>query len=481
MKAFRTRWAGTLPTRTLWHTLRFRFALWVAGLLIAVLVAYSVFMYVSQSRGLLALVDESLRLTATQTIAAINIENGRMDLSAGIPAEFADAVRERGLTIRILGLTGNTLQSFGPYQNAPLDQKIISAALREHPMYATFLALPPGQSVRIYAAPISDNSQVIGVVQVGQALTSTQEALDNLLKTLLIGLPLLVLVGALGGYFLAARALAPIDQMTRTARRISAENLSARLNLPATDDEVGRLASTFDIMLVRLDNSFRRERQFVSDASHELRTPLAALQTILNVMRTQRRTIDDYEQALDDLSEEAGRLQALVENLLQLARSDTPGSAPRELVSLSNLLSDVAESLRPLAESKGLTLACSVPEGLVLVSELDSLIRLFVNLLDNAIKFTERGCVTLRAQQSQTGMVQITVADTGIGIAKQHLPHIFDRFYRVDPSRTTPGSGLGLAIAAQIAQTHGGTIAVNSTPGTGTAFVVQLPVSPATK
>jgi len=361
------------------------------------------------------------------------------------------------------------------YRALPVPAAAVSAAAQQQATFATLTDPKQGHAVRFYTAPIIENNAVIGIVQVAQARTTAQETLSNLLTALLVSLPLLVVAAGLGGYFLAARALAPIDQMTRIARRISAENLSARLNLPATDDEVGRLANTFDMMLARLDESFRRERQFVADASHELRTPLAAMQAILSVIREKRRTVEDYEQAMNDLTEEVVRLRGLAANLLQLARADTQLAAVHEKVDLSNLLGDVTESLRPLADAKGLRLTCSTAEGLAVIGDSDNLIRLFVNLLDNAIKFTEHGSITLAAIRDRAGTLKVTIADTGVGVSPEHLPHLFDRFYRVDPSRTTPGSGLGLAIAQEITRAHSGTIEVSSVMEQGTVFTVRLP------
>jgi signal transduction histidine kinase len=277
------------------------------------------------------------------------------------------------------------------------------------------------------------------------------------------------------GFFLSGRALAPIDRITRTARRIAegTENLSTRLDLPRNDDEVGRLAETFDAMLDRLDNAFRREHQFTSDASHELRTPLAAIQSILGQVRAKRRTPEEYEKALADVAEETSRLRALSENLLRLARGDDR-IVSRNPVELSTLLHDVAEVLRPLAEKKSLTLSCDVPDSLTVIGDRDDLVRLFLNLLDNAIKFTDRGSITISGFKNQRGAASVVCTDTGIGISVEHLARIFDRFYRVDQSRTNEGAGLGLALAMQIARAHGAEIGVNSTPGEGTSFTVTF-------
>lgn len=461
-------------------TLRVRFALWVAGLLLAAFAAFGAFVYLSLARGLSASIDDSLRLSASQAIAAVNIENGQLNFSDSLPeGAAANTQHERDLTIRILDPRGQILQAVGEFDDWPVTGASLAAAQQQRSIFET-LAYPGNHTpVRFYTAPISENGQLVGIVQVAQDLEDMQRTLRRLLQALLVGVPLLVGFAGLGGYFLAARALAPIDHITRTARRIAggAEDLSARLNLPASDDEVGRLATTFDSMLARLDESFKRERQFTADASHELRTPLAAMQAILGVVREERRTPEDYEQALADISEEADRLRGLVEDLLRLARGDTRLPAAYEPVDLSTLLYDLTDSLRPLAEVKGLTLTCRAPTGLILSGSNDDLIRLFVNLLDNAITCTDRGTIAVTAH-NHNGTGRVAVADTGRGIPVEHLPRIFDRFYRVDASRTNRGAGLGLALALDIARAHGGSIEVNSAVGVGTTFTVLLPILP---
>jgi heavy metal sensor kinase len=341
-------------------------------------------------------------------------------------------------------------------------------------VFATMTDITTGHPVRTYTSPVVEDGRVIGTVQVALNLNSVDETLNQLLTTLLMGTIFIVFIAGAGGYLLAARALAPIDKITRTARNISTKDLSARLNLPPTDDEVGRLAATFDTMLARLDSGFQRERQFTADASHELRTPLTTMQTILSSTLARQRTPAEYEQALSDLAEETGRMRQLTEGLLLLARSDVSPTAPRETVDVSMLLQDVTDSLRPLAEDKGLELNYQVPPKLTLLGDSDGLIRLFVNLLGNAIKYTEQGRITLSLRQETERFLDIAVADTGIGIAPEHLPYIFDRFYRVDKSRATSDAGLGLAIAASVAQAHRGSISVESEVGEGTVFIVHL-------
>lgn len=458
------------------RTLRVRFAFWVAILLLGALIAFGAFVYANLSRSLYANADDSLQLSAAQAIAAVNIENGVLSISDSIPETSALAgLRERGLTIRVLNPAGHVLQAVGPYHSQPLASTTASSSLNQS-SFATTTDSASGDTVRWYSAPITENNQVIGAVQVARSLEDVKATLQRLLTALLVSIPLLICAAAGGGYLLAARALAPIDQITRTARRISAEDLHARLGLPATDDEVGRLAATFDTMLARLEAAFQRERQFTADASHELRTPLAAMQAILGVIREQRRTPEDYEQALDDLANEANRLRTLVDDLLRLARGEGQALAERRPVELSLLLQDVADSLVPLAEARSLTLECAIAPNLIVQGDSDALIRVFVNLLDNAIKYTRQGGITVAANR-HSDAVEISIADTGSGIAAEHLPRLFDRFYRAEASRTTRGAGLGLAIAQEIIHAHGGTIAIESTPGAGTTATVTLPCS----
>ena len=451
-----------------------RFALWTAGLILVLLVAFGAIVYYSVAQGLTAAVDEALNLSATQTLAALNVENGVITLADGFPEmdnQSAEII-ERGLTVRVLDAAGQTVQSFGPARSLPAP--LAAAAMSRESIARQSIAGVDSGPLRILSTPVLEDGKVVGAVQIAASLASVEATLQRLLATLLLGGALLTVVAALGGYALAARALRPIDQMTRTARRISAEDLSARLDLPATDDEVGRLAATFDEMLGRLDDSFQRERQFTANASHELRTPLAAMQAILEVVRSQPRTPAEYEAAIDDLAEEADRLRTLVDRLLYLARNDAQRGDVGQPIELTFLLADIVDALEPLAEQKGVVLSLTTPSKLAMRGDGDSLVRLFVNLIDNAIKYTEQGSVTVSAT-AEGDWVRVEVSDTGAGIASEHLPHIFDRFYRADAARTSRGSGLGLAIAHDIARAHGGDITVASQPGQGTTFTVKLP------
>lgn len=457
-------------------TLRVRFALWTAGLLLAALALFGFFVYASMARSLAAIVDETLQATALELGAEVELQEGEPVFTEN-PLEDPQYTRlwEQGVSFRLLDVTGRTVQEHGPYRDLPPPPPGF-AVLGQPALFATVTDSATQDPVRVYTLPVAHEGQVVGILQVGQNLKAVRQTLNSLLVTLLIAGPLIIALAASGGYFLAARALAPIDAMTRTARDLSADDLSARLNLPYTEDEVGRLAATFDSMLDRLDQAFRRERQFTAHASHELRTPLSAMQVIISGTLARQRDATEYQQALIDLRQETQRMRVLTENLLQLARHDAARpAATGEQVDLALLLHDVADSVRPVAAEKGLQLMNQAPpEGLTLIGDRDGLVRLFVNLLTNAIKYTEQGTITVSAAAGDDGGLVVTIRDTGVGIPAAHLPHIFDPFYRGDESRSTEGMGLGLSIAQAVARAHGGDIAVASQVGKGTTFVVRL-------
>lgn len=315
-------------------------------------------------------------------------------------------------------------------------------------------------------------------MQVAQSLNPLQTVLETLLTQTLLGLPLALALAGLGGLVLSGRALRPIERVTQTAQAVSASDLTRRINYRGPTDEVGRLAVTFDRMLDRLHMSFKRERRFTADASHELRTPLTAIKGRIGVTRSRPRTVAEYAHALADVEGEINRLIRLSGDLLYLSRLDQgEPRPPLRMMDLGDLLDTITEQMEPLARTRNLTLHAQVAPGLAVRGDLDHLTRLFLNLLGNALKYTPSGgTITVRAEK-HAREVLVAVSDTGPGIAPEHLPHLFERFYRVeaDRSRQTGGTGLGLAIAREIAHWHGGTLTVASTQGDGTTFTVRVP------
>jgi heavy metal sensor kinase len=277
---------------------------------------------------------------------------------------------------------------------------------------------------------------------------------------------------------MARKALAPVEQLHRLTEEITADRLDRRLPVANAGDELGHLAQTINAMIGRLERSFAEVRRFTADASHELRTPLTAIRTEAEVALDRPLTVEAHQQLLGSILEECERLTRLTDQLLALSREDAgPARPTREPIDLTSLLDGVVETMRPLAEAKGLHLYLTRESGVQVYGEETRLREVFYNLLDNAIKYTpEGGKVEVElSRQGQAAVVRLR--DTGIGIPEEHLPRVFDRFYRVDKARSREqgGTGLGLSIAQAIVTAHGGRIDLASAPGQGTTCTVTLP------
>jgi len=332
-------------------------------------------------------------------------------------------------------------------------------------------------SFRIFTTPVMENKRLSYIVQVASPLTQLHAVLRNLEFSLLILLPLTVILTGLSGTFLVQLTLRPVDQMIETIHQITAENLKLRLTIPGTKDEIESLAKTFNKMIARLDEAFTSQRQFMEDISHELKTPLSVLKGELEVTLKRIRSSQEYETALHSSLEEVNRIAGIVENLLTLARFDAKTTTLQaQPLDLNLLIKDTVEAIQVLATQKNITLQLNSAHTVDILADRNQLKRLLLNILDNAIKYTQPGgkiSIDLR-QQKDTADIDIT--DTGIGIPEDDLPHIFDRFYRVDKSRSSVGFGLGLSIAQSIAMAHGGKICAKSNLPQGTIFNISLPV-----
>ena len=458
------------------RSLRARLTLGIAVLVLAVLAVVGLVVYYGTERRLLAALDDSLRTATAQAMAGTNFENGRLELGPGLDEGVdADDARVPGLSIVVSSPSGVTLKQTGTYRQPPLIQTTLAAANLGVATSEVRVDSDTGARTRMLTTPLREEGTTLAVFSVGMPLEPLLATLEQLRVTLLVLLPLAAGTAALLGYLLIGRMLRPLASMTRTAADISPSDLSQRLGLPHGDDEVGRLAATFDGMLERLDESFERQRQFVADASHELRTPVAAVRAIVAVTREHQRSVAEYEQALDDVAAENERLNTLVERLLELARGDIGRVEAPQRVELSPLLRDVVASLDIVAQARGLQLLGEIDDGLAVNGDGDALVQLFVNLLDNAIKYTSAGQVLVRASLEEAA-VRVEVRDTGPGIPREDITHVFERFYRGDPSRSAEGTGLGLSIAAEVARAHGGDIQLESEEE-GTVCVVTLPAA----
>lgn len=293
-----------------------------------------------------------------------------------------------------------------------------------------------------------------------------------------IGVGAILIVGAVGGYVISGMMLKPIGRVSSLAARISHTNLKERINHQGPQDEMKLLADTFDDMLQRLDGSFESQKQFIQDASHELKTPIATAQTNIEVLEMDENAgLSDYKHTTEVVKRSLDRLNFLSQGLLLLSQGSQAQNKWAE-IDLTSLIDEVVTEAQPAATSAGVSLeAGSSPPGLKAKGDATGIKQVITNLIDNAIKYNRpQGTVKVSARPEGPGAI-IEVEDTGMGIAATEQQHIFDRFYRVDKSRSRSqgGSGLGLAIVKKIVEEHGGIVSVESSPGQGSTFRVSLP------
>jgi heavy metal sensor kinase len=318
-------------------------------------------------------------------------------------------------------------------------------------------------------------------VQIAAPMDDFYDAVNRFRLVLLFSAPVLVLVASAGGYWLSRKAVAPVGDIARAAQSISEHELSKRLPILHTGDELQSLSETLNEMFARLERAFKRVTQFTADASHELRTPIALMRTRTEVALRKQRSEAEYRETLFRINQELERTSALIENLMILARADS-GTESLQLAptSLNELLLEISETARLLAEGKSIQYHQQLPETPVCVSgNAPSLRRLFLILIDNAVKYTRHNGRISVVLDTRGGAAVTEIHDTGVGISPSDLPHIFERFYRADESRSreSGGTGLGLSIAKWIAEAHRGKIVVVSKAGEGSVFRVQIPLS----
>ena len=431
-----------------------RLTLWYSLILLAGLALFGAGIWLVVSHSLNAAIDESLaeQVKGVTTVLQSEYEPGRPEHLQEELSEYAEATPE-----------GRWIEVRDPQGVVIIGGGVAANDLAGYRTYRTVAAIQ-GQRFQI---------------RVAAPLESTQLTLTRLREVLLWATPFVLVIGSLGGYWMSRRALAPVDAITRAARSIGIENLSDRLEVPAAGDELARLAETWNAMLARLESAVKRLSQFTADASHELRTPITLIRATAELTLRRERPIETYREALRHVIDEVDRTTGLIEDLLLLARADAGLPAlPLDRVELTPLVRDVCEQGQILAQERQLEIAAEAPEQPLYVQANDpALRRLLLLLVDNAVKYTPAGGrITVSVALDSSGPT-VTVRDTGVGIPDAALPHVFERFYRVDESRNREagGAGLGLSIAQWIAERHHARLEAESVVGHGSAFRVRFP------
>lgn len=456
--------------------LRLQLTVWYLLLTGLIIASFGIYLFTLTRLSMVQQVDQSLAVAESQVRAGIDTENGRPIFQPiGQPGDTAYRVAISGFAARIVSSDGTVRDGIGAYKSMPsgvAPKKGLSTAVDTQ-----------GADWRILSWPLNADSSTEGSsgpwLQVAQSLSQVDKTMERLKSVLLVSIPVLLVLIGIGGLFLSNRALRPIRHVVAAMHGIEPDDLSARLDQRRSPDEIGSLIEAFNGMLDRIERGFLREQQFTQDVAHELRTPLTVLRGQIEVGLSRKRSGTEYRETLEALGGQVDRLVRLTSDLLFLARFDHGTVATHmENTRLDSLLLGVVEQITPLAKERGLHIQTEVEHPIVLVGDSDQLVRLFLNILDNALKYNvENGEIKIHAECAEDE-ISVSVYNTGPIIPKNHIPNLFDRFYRADTdrSRRTGGSGLGLSIAAEIVRQMHGTIVMESAPR-GNAVVLTFPTS----
>lgn len=481
--------------RTFSSSVRVRLTLWYLVIIAFIMLLFGGSLYATQTFLNASAADSRLETQLYQDAQHLETSYKQSLLSGQSPGTQRETLSS-GEIVLLLRPDRSVLDTRGSLPSSIVQQL---QARAENSQPTIDLTIPQPQhngwygmdhNYRVLITPILNQNSLVAILIVGLQKEFPVSILAIWLFHAIVGL----LTAAIGGYWLAGKALRPVKMITRTAKEIHATDLRRRLNLKRKD-EFGELAATFDQMLGRLDGAFKRQTQFTADASHELRTPLTIIDLEINRALTQLHTPEEYRQVLEWIQSENEQMTAIVNSLLLLARADTGQIALHlQEVDLSDIALASVERLLPLARQSGITLATGDLPELLVNGDQEYLSRAMLNIVENAIKYTggrgTRVHVELAEKPGRWGIIR--VQDDGPGIAEEHLPYLFDRFYRVDKARShnkqevlsgtaceekPGGTGLGLSIVQWIVQAHGGEIQVESKMGKGSTFEVQLPLT----
>jgi two-component system heavy metal sensor histidine kinase CusS len=463
------------------RTLRARLTALATGITLAVSLLVCATLYLGIRYSLYREVDAFLAGEVMEFRAILSAADGDLeDVQRRVQAELGS--RQRGdLTFRLLCSDGHVLLT-SDTTNALPDPWPVPSKPATYLFLRTEHGATTGEPIRTCSQWVTGADGTTRIVQATYRLDQVNASLSRFMQVCAVALAAAAVLATIGGRILASRSLRPVGHMASAARRISVENLSERLEHSGTGDELDHLARTFNDMFARLERQVAQLRQFTADAAHELRTPLTALRGNAEITLSARRSVDELCATLAEGIEEYDRLARIADDLLLLARADAGQEFIRRApFRLDAALRDVVDLFAPAAEERGIDLALSERNDVWIDGDDCRLRQMISNLLDNAIKFTPSGGNVRVALVASDGVAELTVRDAGVGIAPEHLPRVFDRFYRADRARTRDGAGagLGLAICRTIVEAHGGSISIISEPGKGTTIAVRLLSMPA--
>ncbi len=456
------------------NTLAFRLTLWYAVIFtlssgIAFLLFYSLITFIIRDRTDQELIGQARRF------ATILSTKGAEEVTKDVVIE-AQAAGVRKVFFRLLYPNGQTFSSsnMAYWNDIPVNVGAIKQLLLGTSYVIETIVIPDRkQRVRILYTMLGPGI----AIQVGESMESFSRFLDIFKGILIFTLAFLLLLAAGVGWFMAKRAVSGVEVITNTARKISAGVLEERVPVKDTGDEIDLLSRTFNEMLDRIQSLVREVKEMSDNIAHDLKGPITRIRGAAEVTLTTSHSMGEYENTTASIIEECDRLLGMINTMLMISKTEAGVDKPSlENVQISSLLEDTCELFLPGAEDKGISLRYSAPGAIHLNGDVRMIQRMLSNLLDNAIKYTHSGGkVDVSLSDNGSGKILISVSDTGIGISPEELPHIFDRFYRGDQSRSTAGIGLGLSLSRAIARAHGGDIKATSIPGKGSSFTITLP------
>lgn len=480
-------------------SIRIRLTLWYAGVLALLLTLSALVFYIALDRIVHQLADDSIEDAATALVETLRAQkrlNEEMVLTDEIVRETLEDYRFQFIVFAIFEedlrsvavsprLAPNSSQRLQPFNLDATDiprEELLSAMEDQDEGFLTINAAGDPE-VRIYVRRAQFEGRPLLVAAI-RPLRSQLALLGYVRLFFAAFMPVALILSSIGGYYLAGKSLRPVGEIAEKASSITESSLSDRVPRGKAEDELGELADAFNGMLVRLEEAFEQQKRFMADASHELRTPLAIIRGESEVsLQKEERTEEEYRESLDVIRLEVARLSRIVEDLFILAKTDAGGFVPRSTsFYLDEVLTESARAVRTLVDKRRLGLSIEVEEGLVYRGDEALIRRLVLNLLDNAVKYSEEGGKVGLSCASQNGDYVIEVCNTGRPIPKEDQTHIFERFFRADKVRSHSsdyahgtGAGLGLAIGSTIASIHGGSLQLVSSDESSTVFRATLP------
>ena len=457
--------------------IRWRLTLWFSLILCATIILSGVVIHVILQQSLNAAVDDNLRVYSARVHGTLDTEEIPEPLDYGVIHSSLPLINEfasPGLYIQLIDTNGNVVvksDNLGE-QEFPVDPSLVERGFGGEDAIDT-ISTGDGARVRLMVSPLFLQDEVL-LLEVGQSLKYVDDTMSQVRWAILGGVLItLVLVGISGGV-IVRRALSPVEQITKTAQSIeSSSDLSRRVGYTGPTDEIGLLATTFDHMIEHLHRVFESQKHFIADASHDLRGPLTVIRGNLDLLKRNMGE-QDRQESLRAMETETARMEKMANDLLLLAEVESGQIDRQEAVSIKAILVEGFEWGQQQPGNHHIVKGKW--EDLVVNGDSEKLTRMIVNLIDNAIKYTPEGSTITLSLFRDGDWACLEVADNGVGIAPEHLPHIFDRFYRTDKSRSRNkgGTGLGLAIVKEIAEQHGGKVTVTSDSGKGSTFTVWL-------